>query len=421
MAATIKDPDEDSSRPKGKHIKAVLVNKLEGCSGVVNMAVTIPHEDAVISVSDDKSIRLWIKRESGQYWPSVCHVMESECSALDYHGTSRRLFVGLDDGAISEFEVSEDFNRLHASRKYLAHMNRLTGIVFSLENEWLLSVGRDKYLQWHDCTTGKRLGGFQTEAWCTSLQFDAESKHVFVGDYGGHISVIKLESSSLSLVTTLNGHSGKLRPWHSWFGTGSVRSLAWDAESKLLFSGSFDESIIVWDIGGQKGTALELHGHITKVQSLCYAPHAKKLISCSEDGIVRIWDMNVKRKETPEWSQSDVCERCGGPFFWNFKGMWSQKAVGVRQHHCRKCGRAVCNECSNNESSYPIMGFENSVRFCTECYADITDEDREPLADFHDAKHTTRSLHLDLSKGRLLTCGGDRIIKIWDIKAILLS
>lgn len=54
MAATIKDPDEDSSRPKGKHIKAVLVNKLEGCSGVVNMAVTIPHEDAVISVSEDK-------------------------------------------------------------------------------------------------------------------------------------------------------------------------------------------------------------------------------------------------------------------------------------------------------------------------------------------------------------------------------
>ncbi|XP_022791055.1 WD repeat and FYVE domain-containing protein 2-like isoform X2 [Stylophora pistillata] len=409
MAATIRDPEEDSSRPKGKHIKAALVNKLEGCSDVVNMAVTIPHEDAVISVSDDKSIRLWIKRESGQYWPSICHVMDSECSALDYHGTSRRLFVGLDDGAISEFEVSEDFNRLHPNRKYLAHKSRVTAIVFSLENEWLLSVGRDKYLQWHDCTTGKRLGGFQTEAWCTSLQFDAESKHTFVGDYGGHISVIKLESSSPSLVTTLNGHSG------------SVRALAWDPESKLLFSGSFDESIIVWDIGGQKGTALELHGHIAKVQSLCYAPHAKKLISCSEDGIIRIWDMNVKRKETPEWSQSDVCERCGGPFFWNFKGMWSQKAVGVRQHHCRKCGRAVCNECSNNESSYPIMGFENSVRFCSECYEEITDEDREPLADFHDAKHATRSLHLDLTKGRLLTCGGDRIIKIWDVKAILLS
>ena len=52
MAATIKDTEEDISRKK--HTKAVLVNKLEGCSDTVNMAVTIPHEDAVISVSDDK-------------------------------------------------------------------------------------------------------------------------------------------------------------------------------------------------------------------------------------------------------------------------------------------------------------------------------------------------------------------------------
>lgn len=52
-----------------------------------------------------------------------------------------------------------------------AHMNRVTCIIFSLENEWLLSTGRDKYLQWHDCSTGKRLGGYQMEAWCTSLQY----------------------------------------------------------------------------------------------------------------------------------------------------------------------------------------------------------------------------------------------------------
>ena len=40
-----------------------------------------------------------------------------------------------------------------------------------------------------------------------------------------------------------------------------------------------------------------LHCTRSKVQGLCYAPHAKKLISCSEDGVVRIWDMNVKRQE----------------------------------------------------------------------------------------------------------------------------
>lgn len=54
MAATIKSPPEEDVTAKRKHLKAVLVNKLEGCSDTVNMAVTIPHEDAVISVSDDK-------------------------------------------------------------------------------------------------------------------------------------------------------------------------------------------------------------------------------------------------------------------------------------------------------------------------------------------------------------------------------
>ena len=42
----------------------------------------------------------------------------------------------------------------------------------------------------------------------------------------------------------------------------SVQSLSWDAEKKLLYSGSFDRSIIIWDIGGQKGSAVELHGHM---------------------------------------------------------------------------------------------------------------------------------------------------------------
>lgn len=64
-----------------------------------------------------------------------------------------------------------------------AHKSRVTAIVFSLENEWLLSVGRDKYLQWHDCTTGKRLGGFQTEAWCTSLQYPLQIASNFPVQY----------------------------------------------------------------------------------------------------------------------------------------------------------------------------------------------------------------------------------------------
>lgn len=57
------------------------------------------------------------------------------------------------------------------------------------------------------------------------------------------------KSSQCFLQTHKQGHNG------------SIRALAWDGERQLLFSGSFDQSVIVWDIGGGKGTAFELQGH----------------------------------------------------------------------------------------------------------------------------------------------------------------
>jgi hypothetical protein len=54
MAAKIEDPVDEAS--KKKNPRPILKNKLEGCSDIVNQARSIPHEDAVITVSDDRYI-----------------------------------------------------------------------------------------------------------------------------------------------------------------------------------------------------------------------------------------------------------------------------------------------------------------------------------------------------------------------------
>lgn len=41
------------------------------------------------------------------------------------------------------------------------------------------------------------------------------------------------------------------------------------------------------------------------------------------------------------------------------------------------------------------------------------------LASFHDAKHSIIGMDLDAPRRRLLTIGQDRLIKIWDISALL--
>ncbi|XP_018595423.1 WD repeat and FYVE domain-containing protein 2 isoform X4 [Scleropages formosus] len=305
--------------PKPQARKPVLLSKIEASQDVVNTAVIIPKEDGVISVSEDRTVRIWLKRDSGQYWPSVYHTMPAPCSCMYFNPETRRLSVGMDNGTVSDFILSEDYNKMTPAATYQAHQGRVTVVLFVLEMEWVLSTGQDKTFTWHCSESGQRLGSYRTTAWVSGLQFDVETRHAFVGDHSGQVTILKLEQDDCSLVTTFKGH------------TGNVTALCWDPVQRVLFSGSSDHSIIMWDIGGRKGTAIELQGHNEKVQGLCYAPHTRQLISCSSDGGIVIWNMDVRRQETPEWLDSDSCQKCEQPFFWNFKQMWDSKKIGLRQ------------------------------------------------------------------------------------------
>uniref|UniRef100_A0A3Q2QT47 WD repeat and FYVE domain containing 2 n=1 Tax=Fundulus heteroclitus TaxID=8078 RepID=A0A3Q2QT47_FUNHE len=388
-------------QPRPQARKPCLLSKIEAFQEVVTAAAIIPKEDGVISVSEDRTIRVWLKRDSGQYWPSVYHTMPSSFSCMSFNPETRRLSVGMDTGSIC---VSTAVKSL---RSFPPSLGRVAVVLFVLEMEWLLSTGQDRNFTWHCSESGQQLGTYRTAAWVSGLQFDVETRHAFVGDQSGQVTILKLEQDSCSLVTTFKGH------------TGNVTALCWDPGLRVLFSGSSDHSIIMWDIGGRKGTAIELQGHNDKVQGLCYASHTRQLISCSSDGSIVIWNMDVTRQETPEWLDSDSCQKCEQPFFWNFKQMWDSKKIGLRQHHCRKCGQAVCGKCSSKRSTIPLMGFEFEVRVCDSCHESITDEDRAPTATFHDSKHNIVYMHYEPTTGNLLTSGTDKVIKIWDMTPVV--
>lgn len=35
--------------------------------------------------------------------------------------------------------------------------------------------------------------------------------------------------------------------------------------------------------------------------------------------------------QAPQWLDSDSCQKCEQPFFWNIKQMWDTKTLGLRQ------------------------------------------------------------------------------------------
>lgn len=246
-------------------------------------------------------------------------------------------------------------------------------------------------------------------AWCTSLAYDKDAKYAFIGDYSGSITVCKLEVTGVKFITTLKGQAG------------SIRSLEWDGTRNWLYSGSFDNTVFVWDIGGRQGRVWELHGHKSKVTSLVFSHTHNKLISAGEDGKLVCWDMSKRRLETPDWAESDNCQLCNRPFFWNVKSMYEQKQVGLRQHHCRRCGKAVCDYCSSKRTVLPIRGHEYAVRVCEECFIAVKPEEKVHLANIYDTKQVVEWMDYDCSRDQLITVGKDNIIKIWNIKQVLES
>lgn len=162
------------------------------CVGSKCYAKTI-YVHAIIICSYCRTIRVWLKRDSGQYWPSICHTMPGLwtcydlklftllifywelyfwveflswrfCSAavacLDFNTETRRLFVGDANGTVTvsfcflpstktlkfvwfiyvicafyywqEFLIAEDFNHMQHVRDYLGALQDMFIVLFTV-------------------------------------------------------------------------------------------------------------------------------------------------------------------------------------------------------------------------------------------------------------------------------------------------
>ncbi|WP_347339541.1 WD40 repeat domain-containing protein, partial [Planktothrix sp. FACHB-1355] len=103
---------------------------------------------------------------------------------------------------------------------------------------------------------------------------------------------ISLLISSFSLKTTLTGHSN------------SVNSVAFSPDGQTLASGSFDDTIKIWDIRSGK-LKTTLTGHSNWVRSVAFSPDGQTLASGSDDNTIKIWDIHSGKLKTTLTGHSD--------------------------------------------------------------------------------------------------------------------
>ncbi|MEG4204222.1 NACHT domain-containing protein [Microcoleus sp. Pol7_A1] len=111
-----------------------------------------------------------------------------------------------------------------------------------------------------------------------SVIFSPDGKLLATGDTDG---IVRLwEASSGREILTCKGH------------TNVVESVAFSPDGEILASGSYENTIKLWDV--KTGECLKvLHGHTESVMSVTFNPDGNILASGSFDGTVRLWDIRT--------------------------------------------------------------------------------------------------------------------------------
>ena len=216
-------------------------------------------------------------------WKSETYIYKqqghmNDINIISFSPEGGQLASGADDGKIKIFDISSS----NCLITFIEHTAKITGLQYALnKSNVLVSSSLDgtiraydliKYKNFRIMTTPK-----QTQLICCSVDYSGEI--VAAGSLDTYnIFVWSLKTGDL--IDVLNGH------------TGPVSCLAFSHINDILVSGSWDNTVKMWELYTKKGIS-ETYEHNSKITAIALSPNDKEVAVSTLNGELYTWDIET--------------------------------------------------------------------------------------------------------------------------------
>jgi WD40 repeat protein len=164
----------------------------------------------------------------------------------------------------------------------------IESLAFHPNGKLLVSGSLDGLLELRDVATGQQIGrSFRHPGEVRAVAFSPDGK--MVASVGSRATVVLWDAELQQPIATLKGHRTE-EPGVNAPQQLDVYSVAFSPDGKMLASGSFDKSIILWDVAAKKPLRPPLAGHQAWVDSIAFRPDGRVLASADVAGVILFWD-----------------------------------------------------------------------------------------------------------------------------------
>jgi WD40 repeat protein len=168
----------------------------------------------------------------------------------------------------------------------LQHQNPVCAVSFSPEGSTLVSGDNKGCVEFWDIKNRLRLDIIQAReiSSINSIAFNSDGSMLAVAGNGEWLNGIHLQiwdANAKKVIHLLTGHSDP------------VKSVVFSPDSQTLASGSEDGSVKIWDVNSGKElltlSEKNYQGVVKKITSVAFSPNGQILASSSIDGTITIW------------------------------------------------------------------------------------------------------------------------------------